>query len=52
MGDRIVQLILEKIDNPEVVDVQELEESVREKEDDDDEFGTTGMQKNDTDVKK
>lgn len=28
-GDRIAQLVIERIWNPEVVEVQELEESIR-----------------------
>ena len=45
MGDRIAQLILEKIDTPPVEEVQGLEETVRGSGG----FGSTGMQaENDT----
>ena len=49
MGDRIAQLILEKIDTPKVEEVQALEESVRGSGG----FGSTGVNgKNDTEEKK
>ena len=49
MGDRIAQLILEKIDTPKVEEVQALEESVRGSGG----FGSTGVNgKNDTEKKK
>ena len=49
MGDRIAQLILEKIDTPKVEEVQALEEFVRESG----RFGSIRVNgKNDTEVKK
>ena len=49
MGDRIAQLILEKIDTPKVEEVRALEESVRGSGG----FRSTGLNgKNDTEVKK
>ena len=49
MGDRIAQLILEKIDTPPVEEVQGLDQTVRGSGG----FGSTGVKgKNDTEVKK
>ena len=45
MGDRIAQMIFEKIDTPEVVEVQGLEDTVRGAGG----FGSTGIKTNDTD---
>ena len=47
MGDRIAQMIFEKIDTPDVVEVQGLEDTVRGVGG----FGSTGIKKNDTDEK-
>ena len=49
MGDRIAQLILEKIDTPKMEEVQALEDTVRGTGG----FGSTGVKKkNDTEVEK
>ena len=49
MGDRIAQLLLEKIDTPPVKEVHDLEETVRGIGG----FGSTGVKgKNDIDEKK